>query len=78
MIIFFSLVSYCKSDYSGINFEELAWTERNFCGNKSSIISGIAVMFIISVVSGVLNKRRNNKKLKKLNQAEPLNTATKK
>jgi hypothetical protein len=65
VIIFFILVSLCKSDYEDAKIEELTFFEKNVCKNKASVFSLLGVMFIFVIVYGMVKKRINKKGAKK-------------
>jgi hypothetical protein len=64
VVIFFILVSACRRDYSEVDRSTLSLFEEKVCLNKSSIMSAIAMLFIFTVISGVVKKKLNKNKNK--------------
>lgn len=54
----------CQSDYETIDKDSLGMFERNICLNKKGILGGIGILFIVSVISGMIAKKVKNKKSK--------------
>jgi len=52
----------CQSDYELVDKNSLGMFEKNVCLNKKGILGGIGVMFIVSVISGMISKKIKNKK----------------
>jgi hypothetical protein len=64
VIIFFVLVGGCKKDYSGIDPSTLTFFEDKICLNKKTIMSSIAVLFIVTIISSIIKKKIEKKKTK--------------
>jgi len=62
VIIFFIIMGSCQLDYDSVDKNSLGLFEKNVCLNKKGILGGIGVMFIISVVSGMITKKIKNRK----------------
>ncbi len=62
VIVFFVIMGTCQADYENVDKETLGVFERNVCLNKKGILGGIGIMFIISVISGMISKKVKNKK----------------
>lgn len=52
----------CQSDYDSVDKNSLGFFEKNVCLNKKGILGGIGIMFIVSVISGMISKKIKNKK----------------
>lgn len=62
-IVFFIFVFFCDNSpnaYLDRNSKDASWFEDKVCRNKGNYLSGIGVLFMIIIVSGVLKKRINN------------------
>lgn len=62
VIVFFVIMGTCQSDYEIVDKNSLGMFERNICLNKKGILGGIGIMFIVSVISGMISKKIKNKK----------------
>jgi len=62
VIIFFVIMGLCQSDYDSVDKNSLGMFEKNVCLNKKGILGGIGVLFIVSVISGMISKKIKNKK----------------
>lgn len=62
VIIFFIIMGTCQSDYESVDKNSLGVFERNVCLNKKGILGGIGILFIVSVISGMISKKIKNKK----------------
>jgi hypothetical protein len=64
----------CKKEYSELDPNSLNWFESKVCMNKRSILSSIAIMFIFTIITGMvkkkLNKRKNKPKPQTINQSQ--------
>ncbi len=63
LILFFGIMGYCESSYENKDLDLLGSFEKNVCLNKKGILGGIGFMFIIAIISGMINKklkRKNN------------------
>lgn len=54
-------MSYCDSSYEGREHEILSPFEKNICLNKKGILGGIGFMFIVAIISGMINKKMKKK-----------------
>jgi hypothetical protein len=52
----------CQTDYDLVDKNSLGVFERNVCLNKKGILGGIGIMFIVSVISGMISKKIKNRK----------------
>lgn len=61
-VIFFIVTGLCPNDPAkGLSD---GWFDRNVCGNKTSLLSTIGIMFIIIIISTAVKKRIDSKKPK--------------
>lgn len=54
-------MGFCKQEYEPDEVESLSFVEKNVCINRKAIIAGIGLVFIFSVISGMIFKKMKNK-----------------
>ena len=65
MIVFFGVMGYCDTSYENRDLDLIGPFEKNVCLNKKGILGGIGIMFIVAIISGMINKKLKRKDAQK-------------
>ena len=63
LFVFFGIMGYCETSYGGKDLDLRNPFEDNVCFNKKGILAGIGFMFIIAIISGMINKKLKRAKV---------------
>lgn len=73
LIVFFGIMGYCETSYEDKDLNLINPFEKNVCLNKKAILGGIGFMFIVAIISGMINKKLKRKDRQKMTNEKTIN-----